>query len=343
MIAHDTLRAAWRSERAHRLARYRPLPALDESGLVLGPMTVVARRVADRWGAADLALDDAGSRALAVLAVAYWRPVSPAAIGHLRRAAKAMARGDRALAAIHVAHGGLEKIAADETTAFRLFAAERLLDAGVAPRELMTGLGLDPWPLDALVKFDSDQPRDGHGRWTDGGNNGKFGGDPPISEKPTPVSSFTSFTPAPFVDNRGNAILDAHGRPMSRPSDVNPSLFVDLGRAAASDPSGAMPYAGLTAFGRGGPLDVQRVGPDQAFVGGYTDFANVAIGLYASAANIPEVVTMNIANWVGGNSVFAQDAVRDSTYSNLRVENVYDIQLGYRLYQSGRISPSQPE
>lgn len=163
MIAHDSLRDAWRSERVRRLARYRPLPVLDEAGLLLGPMTVVAKRVADRWGAADLALEDGGSRALALLAVAYWRPVSPAVIANLRRAAKAMARGDRTLAAIHVAHTGLEKITADDNTAFRLFAAEKLLDAGVAPRELMEGLGLDPWPLDALAKFDPDEPRDERG------------------------------------------------------------------------------------------------------------------------------------------------------------------------------------
>lgn len=169
MIAHDSLRDAWRRERARRLARYHSLPALGEDGLTVGPLTVLAKRVADRWNAPDLAFEDNGSRALALLAVAYWRPVSPAVIANLRRAAKAMARGDRTLAAIHVAHTGLEKIAADDNTAFRLFAAEKLLDTGVAPRELMTGLGLDPWPLDALAKFDPGQPRDDHGRWTSGG------------------------------------------------------------------------------------------------------------------------------------------------------------------------------
>jgi hypothetical protein len=170
MIAYDTLRTAWRDERARRLSRYHRLPALAESGLVLGADTVIAKRAIDRWGGPDLALKDNEARILALLAVAYWRPVSPAVLGHLRRAAKALARGEAALAGIHVAHAGLEKLDQDEGIAFRLFAAERLLDAGVSPRDLMAGLGLDPWPLDMLkANFDPDEPRDDHGRWTEGG------------------------------------------------------------------------------------------------------------------------------------------------------------------------------
>ena len=171
MIAFDTLAAAWRNERARRLARYRRLPALADHGLELGAMTVLARRTRDRWGATDLALGGREARILALLAVAYWRPVSPSVIGDLRRAAKATARGDTALAAIHLAHSGLPKIDADEGTAFRLFAAERLLDAGVGPRALMRGLGLDTWPLDAIkAGFDPGASRDERGRWTNGGN-----------------------------------------------------------------------------------------------------------------------------------------------------------------------------
>ena len=157
----------------------------------------------------------------------------------------------------------------------------------------------------------------------------------------TPVSQFKSQTPVPFVDRSGNPILDRDGNPMQRPSDVDPSLFVDLGRATASDPTGASSLAGLGSFSRGGSLDVQRVGPDGAYVGKFTNFANVAIGLYASAAEIPESVTLWIANMAGRTSQFSPDATMDPTYSNLRVENIYDIKLGYRLYQSGRIEPSQ--
>jgi hypothetical protein len=169
MIQFTALDAAWRDERARRLAKFRRLPGLAERGLELGAMTVLAKRTRDRWGAADLALDGGEARILALLAVAYWHPVSPSVIGNLRRAAKAFARGDQALAAIHIAHTGLAKIDEDERIAFRLFAAEQLLDAGVGPRELMIGLGLDPWPLDQ-IKFNPAEPRDEHGRWTDGGS-----------------------------------------------------------------------------------------------------------------------------------------------------------------------------
>ena len=162
------LERAWRGQRARRLARYATLPALAEAGLELGAQTVIARRVRDRWGGPDLALVGNEARILALLSVAHGKPVSPSVIANLRRAAKAMARGDKALAAIHIAHTGLPRIDRDEGTAFRLFAAERLLDDGLDPRDLMTGLGLDPWPLDAL-KYNQGEPRDFHGRGADGG------------------------------------------------------------------------------------------------------------------------------------------------------------------------------
>jgi hypothetical protein len=158
MLSHAALEGAWRGQRARRLARYARLPALAEAGLTLGAMTILAGRVRDRWGASDLALKGNEARILALLAVAYGHPVSPSVIAELRRAAKAYARGDKALAAMHIAHTGLRKIDEDERTAFRLFAAERLLDAGLCPRELLTGIGLDPWPLDA-IKYSPNQPR----------------------------------------------------------------------------------------------------------------------------------------------------------------------------------------
>jgi hypothetical protein len=161
MIALDTLNDAWRTQRARRLARYRRLPALAETGLELGPMTVIARRVRDRWGGPDLALMGHEARILALLSVAYLHPVSPSVIGHLRRATKASARGDRALATMHLAHTGLAPIDEDEPTAFRLFAAEMRLDAGECPRQLMHGLGIDAWPL-AAVKYAPAEPSNLH-------------------------------------------------------------------------------------------------------------------------------------------------------------------------------------
>jgi len=43
--------------------------------------------------------------------------------------------------------------------AFRLFAADALLETGLSPRRLMKALDLDPAPLDLLQKYNPDQPR----------------------------------------------------------------------------------------------------------------------------------------------------------------------------------------
>jgi len=133
---------------------------------------VIARQANDRYGAPYLAIEGEERRILALLSVAYWRTARPAVIVQLRRASLALARGNRPLAAILVAHSGLSRLEEDERIGFRLFASEKLLDAGVTPRDLLKGLGLDLRPLDALAKdYDPDEPRvpagqPGGGQWT---------------------------------------------------------------------------------------------------------------------------------------------------------------------------------
>jgi hypothetical protein len=261
MIAYDTLRTAWRDERARRLSRYRRLPALAERRLVLGADTVIANRMADRWGGPDLALKDNEARVLALLAVAYWRPVSPAAIGNLRRAAKAMARGDRALAAIHIAHTGLEKLDQEECIAFRLFCAERLLDAGMAPRELMTGLGLDPWPLDALkAGFDPDEPRDDRGRWTDGGGGDEpsqatgaetaIGGSSTIVKDPDSGATNSPSSPPTLANAKGETVIDPNTKqPYPVPPGMDIAANVAKGKTIAPL-AGSLEIDGIPVDGR---------------------------------------------------------------------------------------------
>jgi len=168
MIPFDTLSRMWSAERARRLARYARIPSLGVDGLSLGPMVIVAKRIADRWSAPTLEIDGCEKRILSLLAVAYWQPVRPVVIDQLRHASKALSSRNSALAPILMAQAGLGRIDEDERTAFRLFAAEKLLDAGVGAHELMKGLGLDPWPLSALKSYNPDEPRDERGRWTDG-------------------------------------------------------------------------------------------------------------------------------------------------------------------------------
>lgn len=206
MIPFDTLAAAWRQERARRLARQSLRPRLGPEGLSLGPMVVVAKGTTDRWGSPALAVDGNKARILALLSVAYWRPVEAGVIDALRRASKALAGRNPALAPILIAQIGLGPLHADERVAFRLFAAERLLDAGLAPHALMKGLGLDPRPLDALAKYSPDQPRDDRGRWTSaGGPSGAADAhvaDPEAGQRMKPVQlaeSGQSLSDAPLV------------------------------------------------------------------------------------------------------------------------------------------------
>ena len=157
-------------------------------------------------------------------------------------------------------------------------------------------------------------------------------------------SQWRSHTAVPFVDDQGNPVLDISGNPMLRPSDVDPHFFENAGASAANEDNinagGVAGMAGLANFGRGADWDAQRVGSDRLPTPAFIDFANVAIGLYAAAAGIPESTTLGISNWYARNSVFAPNAVPDPTYPHLRIENVFDTRLGYQLYRSGRIGPT---
>lgn len=167
MIPFDTLCAAWLAERAYRTARYAARPRLGEEGLTLGPMTVIAKRVANRWGEPVLAIDE--ERILALLAVACWRPAALQIIDTLHHVSKTLSGRNPTLAPILITQAGLGRIDETEQVAFRLFCAEKLLDARVAPRELVKGLGLS--------NYAPDQPRvpagnpDG-GQWTSEGGAG---------------------------------------------------------------------------------------------------------------------------------------------------------------------------
>jgi hypothetical protein len=160
-------------------------------------------------------------------------------------------------------------------------------------------------------------------------------------------SVWHSTTAAPFNDDQGQPVLDINGRQMLKPSDVDPRFFVDEGLAALQADAllmsaGSQTLANLINFRIGGSWDVQRVGPGKMFVGAFTDFANVAIGLYGAAAGIPRGTLLSIANQAAAQfSRFAPNAAMHPTYTSLRVVNVYDINKGYDLYQKGQIGPTR--
>ena len=146
--------------------------AFTEAGLVLGAGTLVApmRR---GGGTLDLSGED---RILALLAAAFSAPVNPAVLAKLRRAAELWAQGDKCLAQIHIEHLRLPKLDSEEQ-AFGLFLADRLIASGHSPRDLCEALGFDL--PEGLKKYDPDEPRDDHGRWTTGGaSGGSAGGSP---------------------------------------------------------------------------------------------------------------------------------------------------------------------
>jgi len=153
------------------LCKQRPLSrslVFTEAGLMLGAGTCVApmRRDGGDAGGLDLSGED---RILALLAAAFSAPVNAAVLVKLRHASALWAQGDKSLAQIHLEHLRLPKLETEEQ-AFRLFLADQLIASGYSPRGLCKVLGFD-LPK-GLRKFDSDQPRDDHGRWASGGGGG---------------------------------------------------------------------------------------------------------------------------------------------------------------------------
>jgi hypothetical protein len=171
----DSLEKKWAVQIGSRAFRCRM--EITGEGLALGAETLLAKMApAAVGGASGLVLNGQEQRILALLSVAYGRSVSVSVIGAMRKASEHWSRGDKLLSHIHLSYTGLPPFK-DSEQAFRLFAADELLKAGIAPRILMEALGLDPAQLDLAQSYNPDQPRvpagNGleSGRWTSGDNN----------------------------------------------------------------------------------------------------------------------------------------------------------------------------
>jgi len=122
---------------------------------------------------------------MALLATAYERPIGPRVLSRIERACELWNEGEKALAHIHLAHAALPPCS--EERALRLFAADELLQSGVAPQTLLEAQGFDPAPL-TFLKYSPDQPRvpagNGResGRWTTDGGGGSGDVDATASE-----------------------------------------------------------------------------------------------------------------------------------------------------------------
>jgi hypothetical protein len=146
---------------------------LTEDGLLLGADTVIAKRRIDGGMACEI--DGREEEILALIAAAYGRPVSHDVIANLRRADQAFGRGDLVSAQMHIAFTGLHGIEDEEPASFRLFLADRLLQAGLSPRELLSELADETDLPETFQKAGPDDPK--HPGWpagTAGGLGGKF-------------------------------------------------------------------------------------------------------------------------------------------------------------------------
>ncbi|HZV07348.1 MAG TPA: hypothetical protein VE999_19855, partial [Gemmataceae bacterium] len=193
MLAYDQLLSEW-----HRRQAGPTFSSMSFAGdaLVLGAGTRLAKLSKDSLR--ELSIDGQEERILALLSVAYWRPIPTHVLKSIKGAVRAYGRGEKVLADIHLAHSGLPTIGrtAANLEFCRLFLADRLLSAGVTPPRLLHGLGINTAPIH-LVKARADDPQ--HPGWpagTPGGLSGKFrprNGGAPALDLPavTPVADFS--------------------------------------------------------------------------------------------------------------------------------------------------------
>lgn len=172
---------------------------------------------------------------------------------------------------------------------------------------------------------------------------------PKLSARDIPASSPKHTVP--LLDSRGKPITDAQGNPLLRPADMPPEMFVREGQAIRDKFNAALKqnsglllsyataelYDKLRQFGQGAVRDAQRV-QGQA-VGEYRDYATIAIGLFAAAAGLPIQIALQIENvYAFFRSKFDPDEQKDDVYTNLPERNVRNTEIGYELYESGRIA-----
>jgi hypothetical protein len=154
--------------------------------------------------------------------------------------------------------------------------------------------------------------------------------------------------PVQLLDSSGQPIVDAQGKPLLRPDDKPPEMFVHEGLATKDmfdhmmlrgDVRRAwdMFYARASQFAHGGPWDAQRI--DGQFVEEYRDYATIAIGLYMAAAGVPLAIALAIeAGYAYDRSKFDRNEPMDWIYRDLPVRNVRNTEIGYELYRSGRVT-----
>jgi hypothetical protein len=152
LIEH--LREQWRVRQVS--GRVHDALSSKDDELVLGSGTLLAKAGP---GPEQNALEGDDLLLRALLSVAYRRPIEPVAIGHVRAAARHWRKGSESQAELHLALSRLGRIQQPAEAARRLFMADGLMRAGVAPEAILEALGLDSSDKDSTLKYSPSQPR----------------------------------------------------------------------------------------------------------------------------------------------------------------------------------------
>jgi hypothetical protein len=269
-----------------------PMMAIVGEGLVLGS-TVLVPLFRDDLGLADLVVTAGEQRILAPLAVAYGKAVGPDILSNIRRAVREWRHGELCLAQIHLVRSGLPRLADAETASSRLILADRLLAAGIAPRDLIKACGLDPAPIDLLMAgYDPDQPRvppgnpDG-GQWTPKDTSS-------AATAAQPNAEFVEYKPVGGMPDDAIAVTPPDGETIEDTESKTKKLMAPppadyrqvyaAGRTIASLPLVSQVPAIRAAVAQGGIYDFQRDPTEGLFYDVYTNASNYAVGVFMSGA-----------------------------------------------------------
>jgi len=137
---NERIEKAWLSEGRYRNT-YQRL-TFTENGLEIGNGTVVVKLARDEWDRPALVIDGEEERILALLSVAWEKPIPDWVIDHFRSAGRALSKGEITQAYIHIAYTGLQPLMPDPETLRLLFFAEGFLDAGISGNEIRKAWGL---------------------------------------------------------------------------------------------------------------------------------------------------------------------------------------------------------
>ena len=152
-------------------------------------------------------------------------------------------------------------------------------------------------------------------------------------------------------DDDDNPVYDkVDHRVIEMPPGEDPHFFIDQGLLHRMF-MGGIPTEGelyqmvetlmpLIKFRQGGAWDAQRV--EGTVVQDFIDYATLAIGLYGAAAGIDMNSMLIIEEYYARIfSRYPKNVKKDETYTHLPETNVKNTELGYELFETGRIGPSK--